>query len=69
VYGHDHKVSSNGEAIEQGHGSKGHESVNHFASILRYEGREAYDKAVAEIHARDPKRHAALRLPLPRKAG
>ena len=67
VFGHDSKVKK-GEPIEQGVGAPGRESANHFAAIARYEGKEAYDAAVAELHKRDPKRHAALKLPVPKKA-
>lgn len=67
VFGHDHKTVK-GEPVEQGIGARGRESGNHFASILRYEGKEAFDAAVAELHKRDPKRHAALKLPVPKKA-
>ena len=64
VFGHDHKVRK-GEPIEQGIGAQGRESANHFISIRRYEGEDAYWSAVGEIHKRDPKRHAALKLPHP----
>jgi hypothetical protein len=63
VYGSDAKRDSRGNPIQQGIGSPGHETGNHFASILRYEGREAYERAVLEIQKRDPDRHAKLGLP------
>jgi hypothetical protein len=69
VFGHDAKQRSDGTWIEQGIGSPGHENNNHYASILRYHGRDAYDRAVREIYRRDPKRAAALGLPQPARAG
>jgi len=66
VFGHDAKQDRKGNFIEQGIGAPGHETANHFVSILRYEGKEAYDKAVAELWKRNPKHAEALRLPKPR---
>jgi len=66
VYGINHKTDRHGNAIEQGIGSKGHENINHFNSILRYQGKEAYDRAVREIVKRDPERAKKLGLELPR---
>ena len=68
VYGNDHKTV-NGVPQEQGHGSKGHETGNHFAAIRRYEGEDAYWTAVAEIYSRDPERAKKLGLPTKRPAG
>jgi hypothetical protein len=69
VYGYDAKQRSDGTWQEQGIGSPGHESTNHFQSIRRYESQAAYDRAVREIYRRDPKRAAALGLPQPARAG
>jgi hypothetical protein len=69
VFGHDAKQRSDGTWIEQGIGSPGHESTNHFQSIRRYESQAAYDRAVREIWRRDAKRAAALGLPQPARAG
>ena len=63
VHGHDAKKDKKGKRMQQGIGAPGHESGNHFASILRYEGRPAYEAAVYELQIRDPKRHALLGLP------
>ncbi len=64
VFGHDAKRDpKTGAFQEQGIGSRWHESKNHFDAILKYEGREAYEKAVAEIWGRDPRRAAAIGLP------
>lgn len=68
VFGKGFKRDKKGNPIEQGVGSEGHESTNHFNAIRKYEGEDAFWNAVAEIHKRDPKRHAALKLPVPRKA-
>lgn len=62
VYGFDAKKVK-GKYVPQGIGSPGHETGNHFAAILRYQGKEAYEEAVREIQKRDPKRHAELGLP------
>lgn len=67
VYGFDAKKDRRGNFIPQGIGSPGHESGNHFASILRWQGKPAYDEAVAEIWKRDPQRAEKLRLPKPVK--
>src|SRR5215472_17303439 len=69
VYGYDAKQRSDGSWQEQAVGSPGRESVNHFASIRRYEGQQAWERAVREIWKRDPKRAAALGLPQPARAG
>ncbi len=63
VFGHDARRDRDGNWIEQGIGSRGNETANHYAAILNYEGREAYEKAVAEIWGRDPRRAAAIGLP------
>ena len=63
VHGHDAKKDKKGKRIQQGIGSPGHESGNHFTAILRYEGKEAWEIAVKDIWKRDPKRAEALNLP------
>jgi hypothetical protein len=55
VFGHDHVVAK-GKPVEQGIGSPGHESENHYAAIRKWEGPEAEKKARAEA----AKRRAAL---------
>lgn len=62
VYGFDAKKDRHGNYIQQGVGAKGRESANHFASIRRYEGKEAWEAAVKEIWKRDPKRAKQLGL-------
>lgn len=54
VFGHDFKKVK-GQPVEQGIGSPGRENSNHFAAIRKYEGEEAYKKAVAESEARKKK--------------
>jgi len=66
VWGHDAKRDRKGNFIQQGIGSPGHESANHFAAIRRYQGEEAWRQAVAEIYKRDPDRAKKLGLPQPR---
>lgn len=68
VFGEDHAVDSRGRPIEQGIGSKGRETINHFAALKRSEalGQElpgTYAKIVAELHKRDPERARQLHLP------
>lgn len=53
VFGADAKRDRNGNFIQQGIGSPGHETANHFAGILRWEGREAHDRAVRAAFKRD----------------
>jgi hypothetical protein len=45
VFGHDSKVDKAGRPIEQGIGSEGNQSLNHFQAILKFEGRGAFDRA------------------------
>jgi hypothetical protein len=66
VFGFDAKKNRSGNLIQQGLGSPGHESANHFAAIRKYEGEEAWRRAVAEIYRRDPDRAKKLNLPQPR---
>jgi hypothetical protein len=72
TFGHDYKRDRNGKPIEQGVGSPGNESINHFISLKKAEqaGIEpfgSYDKAVAAMFKRDPERARKLGLqqPLP----
>ena len=74
VFGFDHKKDRQGNPIEQGIGSKGHETKNHFAALKKAEqmGLEpagAYDRAVGEIWGRDPDRAQKLGLPKPNRSG
>jgi hypothetical protein len=64
VWGHDAK-KVNGKFVQQGIGSPGHETSNHFAALLRYQGKEAWEAAVREIYKRDPDRARKLGLPQP----
>jgi hypothetical protein len=74
VFGHDFKKVK-GQPVEQGIGSPGRETGNHFASLKKAEslGIEepgAYAAAVAELWKRDPERAKRLNLPKPQpKAG
>ena len=69
VYGIDAKKDRNGKRNPQGIGAPGHETGNHFASILRYEGRAAYEKALREIWKRDPQRAERLAWAQPERLG
>lgn len=73
VFGHDVKHDKKGNPIEQGIGSPGHETLNHFRALALAEqqGREApgtYDAAVADIWKRDPERARKIGLHQPKKA-
>jgi hypothetical protein len=63
VWGHDAPRNRDGTRQQQGVGSPGHETANHFQAIRRYCGEEAWKEAVREIQKRDPERHAKLGLP------
>jgi hypothetical protein len=65
TFGFDYKMGRDGTPQQSGIGSIGHETGNHFAAILRWQGREAYNAAVAEIFKRDPDRGRKLGLPQP----
>lgn len=70
VFGADATKDRKGNFVEQGIGSKGHETANHFAALLKaerdgYEPQGSYENAVKEIWKRDPKRAEKLRLPRP----
>jgi hypothetical protein len=67
VFGFDFKTDASGKPIEQGIGSKGHESLNHFNAMLKSEqtgliAPGTYKAAVAEIWKRDPKRAEKIGL-------
>lgn len=69
VYGHDAKKDRNGNFIPQGIGSPGHENGNHFAGIRKYEGEDAYWRAVRAAYKHDPAHAKALGLPEPQRIG
>jgi hypothetical protein len=69
TFGFDYKKDKHGMPIQQGVGAAGNENVNHFNAIRRYEGADAYWRAVREIKLRDPARHKALGLPEPPRVG
>jgi hypothetical protein len=67
VFGHDHKTDAKGNPIEQGIGSKGRESLNHFNAMLQNEQRGViapgtYKAAISELWKRDPTRAEKLGL-------
>ncbi len=70
VFGADAKRDRNGKYQEQGIGSRGNETGNHFAAlkIAERDGIEpagSYKRAVEELYRRDPARAKAIGLPLP----
>ena len=70
VFGHDFQKRK-GIPIEQGIGSPDHETANHFTSLRKYEGEDAYREACEDLAKRDPERFKKLNLskPLPKKVG
>lgn len=65
VFGHDFQKRK-GAPVEQGIGSQGRETQNHFMGIRKYEGEDAYREAYEEFAKRDPERFKKLNLPKPR---
>src|SRR5215472_11286381 len=63
VFGFDYKRDRKGNPIQQGIGSPGHETTNHFTSIRKYEGKDAWEAAVKELWNRDPDHAKRLGLP------
>ena len=48
VFGHDHRTDRHGRPVEQGIGSPGHESPQHWDSLGKYEGADAVALARAK---------------------
>jgi hypothetical protein len=69
VFGFDYKTDKHGNPIQQGIGSPGHETINHFNSLLRYQGRQAWEKAVRDMWRQNPERATKIGLPRPARAG
>lgn len=69
VYGHDAKKDRNGNWIPQGIGAPGHETLNHFSSIRRYEGEQKYQNALRRMWKENPTRGAAIGLEQPERLG
>lgn len=70
VYGENVKHDKTGKPVQDGIGSPGHETANHFAALLKREkeGEErpgSYMGEVNKLWARDPKKAKALNLPPP----
>lgn len=65
VFGQDVKHKGK-EPLEQGIGAPGRETQNHFNSIRKYEGEDAYQDALEDIWKRDPDRAKKLGLLKPR---
>lgn len=65
VFGHDFQKRK-GAPVEQGIGSQGRETQNHFMGIRKYEGEDAYREAYEEFAKRDPERFKKMNLPKPR---
>jgi hypothetical protein len=70
VFGDDYKTDKHGHPIEQGIGSKGNETANHFQAIKKNEERGlelpgTYERMVAELWKSNPAYAEKLRLPKP----
>ena len=63
VFGHDFQKDAKGNPVEQGIGSPARPTGNHFQSILKYEGMEAYQAAVAKLWKDNPELAKKLGLP------
>jgi len=69
VWGADAKKDRDGNFIPQGIGSESNPSANHYAAILKYEGREIYEREVRKLFKRDPATAKRLGLPEPPRVG
>jgi hypothetical protein len=74
TFGWNYQVDKHNNPIQQGVGSPGHETANHFAALKKREsmGQErpgTHDRLVGDLWKRDPARAKALNLPAPARAG
>ena len=67
VFGHDAKQDSRGNFIQQGIGAPGHETVNHFTSIRRYQGEAKYQQAIKKMWRENPARAEKIGLEKPER--
>lgn len=67
VYGVGYQVDRAGNPIPQGIGSPGHETLNHFSSIRRYQGEAKYQAAVRKIWKENAARAEAIGLEKPER--
>jgi hypothetical protein len=67
VYGWDAKQRPDGSWIEQGIGSAGHETLNHFMSIRKFEGEAKYQAAVKKMWKENPARARLIGLAEPER--
>lgn len=67
VFGTDFQKRKDKSPIEQGIGSPGRETHNHFSGIRKYEGEDAYREAYEEFAKRDPERFKKMSLPKPKE--
>jgi len=69
VFGADAKRDRNGKFIQQGIGSPGHKTTNHFAGIRKYEGEAKYQAAIRKMWRDNPERAKLLGLEQPERLG
>jgi hypothetical protein len=69
VFGADAKRDAKGNFIQMGVGSKGRETGNHLASILKYEGPVAHQKELRRIWRETPDHARKMGFPEPERMG
>ena len=69
VWGADAKKDRNGNYQQHGIGSKGRETFNHLASILKYEGPQAHQKELRRIWRETPDHARKMSFPEPERMG
>jgi hypothetical protein len=69
VYGAGAKWDAKGNFVQQGVGSRGRETGNHLAAILKYEGPAAYSKELRRIWRETPDHARKMGFPEPERLG
>lgn len=69
VFGADAPKGRDGKRIQQGIGSKGHETANHFFGIRRWEGEAKYQAAIRKMWRDNPERAKLIGLEMPERLG
>ena len=67
--GADAVKDAKGNFVQNGVGSRGRETSNHLASILKYEGPAAYNKELRRIWKETPERAKKMGFPEPERLG
>jgi|SRR6516164_1498898 hypothetical protein len=69
VWGANAKKDARGNFIQSGIGSKGRETFNHLAAILKYEGPQAHQKELRRIWKETPDHARRMGFPEPERLG